>query len=70
MESDGKVQRWEVMWSTEKGSNEWTKTAGDGVSGMGGDRSSEMECEGRTQMGSDGVLHGNEIKGEERWTWR
>lgn len=58
------------MWSIEKGSNEWIKIVGDGVFGMGGDRSFEMECEGRIYMGSDGVLYGNEIKGEERWIWR
>jgi hypothetical protein len=31
---------------------------GDGVSGMGGNRSSKMECEGETEMKSDGGWHG------------
>lgn len=53
MESDSKVQRWEVMWSTEKGSElKWEVM---GVSGMVGNRRFEMKCEGETEMGSDGV---------------
>lgn len=53
MESDSKVQRWEVMWSTEKGSGlKWEVM---GVSGMVGNRRFEMKCEGETEMGNDGV---------------
>lgn len=36
----------------ERGSDEWTKMEADRVSGMGGDKSSEKECEGGTEMGS------------------
>lgn len=43
---------------------------GDGASGMGGDRRCEVECERGTEMGIDGVWHGNEVKWEDGRTWR
>lgn len=48
------AMRWQA---TERGSDERTKMGGDGGlwDGMGSDRSSEMEREGGTEVGSDGV---------------